>query len=172
MCLILVLLVISLLPHTNRHQNNPFKRWFSCLCSWVWYLVASCTSMYKEVSKPSLFKRGLVVCAYGFGAFSRILYFRVQIGTKTNIFNGGLVVYVYGLGAFRCILYFRVQTGTKPNLFNGGLVIYVYGLGAFSRILYFRVQTDTKTNLSYRGFSCLCLSGLVLLAESCTSGYK
>ena len=35
-----------------------------------------------------------------FGAFSRILYFRVQTGTKTNLFNGCLVVYVYGLGAF------------------------------------------------------------------------
>ena len=76
------------------------------------------------------------------------------------------------LGAFRRILYFRVQTGTKPNLFNGGLVIYVYGLGTFSRILFFRVQTGTKPNLSYRGFSCLCLRGLVLLAASCTSVYK
>ena len=76
------------------------------------------------------------------------------------------------LGAFRRILYFRVQTGTKPNLFNGGLVIYVYGLGAFSRILFFHVQTGTKPNLSYRGFSCLCLRGLVLLAASCTSMYK
>ena len=107
-----------------------------------------------------------------FGAFSRILYFRVQTGTKTNLFNGCLVVYVYGLGAFRRILYFLVQTGTKPNLFNGGLVIYVYGLGAFSRILYFREQRGTKPNLSYRGFSCLCLRGLVFLAASCTSGYK
>ena len=33
------------------------------------------------------------------GAFSRILYFRIQTGTKTNQFNGGLVVYVYGFGA-------------------------------------------------------------------------
>ena len=64
------------------------------------------------------------------GAFRRILYFRVQTGTKPNLFNGGLVIYVYGLGAFSRILYFRVQTGTKPNLFNGGLVVYVYGFGA------------------------------------------
>ena len=88
-------------------------------------LAASCTSVYKSVPKPSLFKRGLVVCAYGFGAFSRILYFRVQIGTKTNLFNGDLIVYVYWLGAFRRILYFRVQIGTKTNLFYRGLVVYV-----------------------------------------------
>ena len=30
------------------------------------------------------------------GAFRRILYFRVQTGTKPNLFNGGLVIYVYG----------------------------------------------------------------------------
>ena len=88
-------------------------------------LVASCTSVYKSVPKPSLFKRGLVVCAYGFGAFSRILYFRVQIGTKTNLFNGDLIIYVYWLGAFSRILYFRVQIGTKTNLFYRGLVVYV-----------------------------------------------
>ena len=82
-------------------------------------LVASCTSVYKKVPKPSLFKRGIVVCAYGFGACSRILYFRVQIGTKTNLFNRGLIVYVYWFGAFSRILYFRVQTGTKTNLLNG-----------------------------------------------------
>ena len=46
------------------------------------------------------------------GAFRRILYFRVQTGTKPNLFNGGLVIYVYGLGAFSRILFFRVQTGT------------------------------------------------------------
>ena len=49
------------------------------------------------------------------GAFRRILYFRVQTGTKPNLFNGGLVIYVYGLGAFSRILFFRVQTGTKPK---------------------------------------------------------
>ena len=103
---------------------------------------------------------------------SRILYFRVQIGTRTNIFNGFQVVYVYGFGAFCRILYFRVHTGTKTNLFNGCLVVYVYGLGAFSRILYFHVQTGTKSNLFNRGFSCLCLRGLVPLAAYCTTGYK
>ena len=35
-----------------------------------------------------------------FGAFSRILYFRVQIGTRTTLFNGALVVYVFDFGAF------------------------------------------------------------------------
>ena len=43
------------------------------------------------------FKNGVYVL-WG-GAFSRILYFRIQTGTRTNLFNGGLVVYVYGFGA-------------------------------------------------------------------------
>ena len=64
------------------------------------------------------------------------------------------------------------KTNKQTNLFNGCLVVYVYGLGAFSRILYFRVQTGTKSNLFNRGFSCLCLRGLVPLAASCTSRYK
>ena len=61
----------------------------------------------------------------GLVLFSRILYFRVQIGTKTNLYNGDLIIYVYWLGAFSRILYFRVQIGTKTNLFYRGLVVYV-----------------------------------------------
>ena len=53
--------------------------------------VASCTSVYKQA--PNLFNGGWVIYVYGLGAFSRILYFRVQIGTKTNLFYRGLVVY-------------------------------------------------------------------------------
>ena len=36
----------------------------------------------------------------GLGAWRRILYFRVQAGTRTTLFNGGLVVYVIDFGAF------------------------------------------------------------------------
>ena len=36
----------------------------------------------------------------GFAAWSRILYFIVQTGTRTTLFNGGLVVYVFDFGAF------------------------------------------------------------------------
>ena len=36
----------------------------------------------------------------GLGAWRRILYFRVQAGTRTTLFNGGLVVYVFDFGAF------------------------------------------------------------------------
>ena len=66
---------------------------------------------------------------YGHGAFSLILYFRVQTGTRTTLFNGGLVVYAFGFGAFSRFLYFRIQIGTKTNLLNGGLVAYTHGLG-------------------------------------------
>ena len=50
-----------------------------------------------------------------FGIFSRFLYFRIQIGTKTNLLNGGLVAYVHGFCVFSRILYFRVQIGTKTK---------------------------------------------------------
>ena len=83
------------------------------------------------------------------GAFSCILYFLAQTGTKTSLF---LVIYAHAVvlllasctsvyiqapkqiyfkclflwgGALSCILYFDVQTGTKTNLF---LVVYVYGV--------------------------------------------
>ena len=36
----------------------------------------------------------------GLGAWRRILYFRVQTGTRTTLFNGDLVVYVFDFGAF------------------------------------------------------------------------
>ena len=60
----------------------------------------------------------------GFGAFSRILYFRVQIGTKTNLFYRGLVVYgafklfMLWLGAFRRILYIGVPYSRKKNTYH------------------------------------------------------
>ena len=100
-------------------------------------LGSSCTSVYKQAPKQTF----LVVCVYGVvlllasfvlrctnrhqnkpissclclwvGAFSRILYFDVQPGTKTNLF---LVVCLWD-GAFSRILYFDVQTCTETNLF-------------------------------------------------------
>ena len=61
--------------------------------------------MYKQAPNQTYLTGGLVVYVEGFGAFSRILYFRVQIGTKINLFYkgfsclwGSLVVYVYGEG--------------------------------------------------------------------------
>ena len=119
-------------------------------------------------------------CLWG-GAFTRILHFGVQTGTKTSLFNRGLVVYVYGTmlliatctsvykqaqkqpflyclclwgGAFTYILYFGVQTSTKTNLF---LVVYCYVWCFFYRILYFDAQTGT-TNKPIP--SCLYLLGV------------
>ena len=56
------------------------------------------------------------------GAFTRILYFDVQTGTKTNLFF--LDVRLWG-GAFTRILCFDVQTSNKTNL---SLVVYIYGM--------------------------------------------
>ena len=64
------------------------------------------------------------LCLWG-GAFSRILHFGVETGTKTSIFNRGLVFLCLWDGAFNRNLYFGVQTGTKTNL---TLVVYVYGM--------------------------------------------
>ena len=174
---------------TNRH---PIKAFFSCLCLWGG---AFSRILYFDVQTGTQSNHFLVVYVYGVvfffshlvlrctnrhqtkpiliclcsrdGAFTRILYFGAQTGTKTSLF---LVVYNYGV-AFTRILYFDVQTGAKSKLF---LVVYVYEVvlflasctlvynhapkqayfcclclwdGAFSRILHFGVQTSTKTNL-------------------------
>ena len=114
-------------------------------CFFLSHLVLRCTNRHQNKPIPSC------LCILG-GAYSRILYFDVQPGTKTNLF---LVFYVYGVvlflasypsmykqapnkpifsclclwgGAFTCILYFGVQTGTNTSLFNRGLVVYVYGM--------------------------------------------
>ena len=95
------------LPCTNGHQNKPI---FSCLCLWggafshilyfgvqtgtntnldlvvyvyrVVLFLASCTSMYKQAPKKPILS---CLCLWG-GAFTRILYFGVQTGTKTGLF--------------------------------------------------------------------------------------
>ena len=126
--------------------------------------LASCTLVYKHAPKQAYFS---CLCLWD-GAFTRILHFGVQTGTKTNLFFSCLC---FRGCAFTRILYFDVQTSTKTNLF---LVVYVYGIvpllasctsmykqapkqayfsclclwdGAFSRIFHFGVQTGTKTNL-------------------------
>ena len=126
------------------------------------------------------------------GAFTRILYFDVQTGTKTNkpIFsclclqsgwcfyshlvlwctNGHQYKHIFSClnlwdGAFTRILYFDVQTVTKSNQFFSCLCLWG---GAFSRILYFNVQTGTKTNL----FQFVYVHGMVLLLASCTLVHK
>ena len=56
-------------------------------------LIATCTSVYKQAQKQPFLN---CLCLWG-GAFTYILYFGVQTGTKTNLF---LVVYIYVCGAF------------------------------------------------------------------------
>ena len=124
-------------PAQTGTKTNPF---LVVYVYWVVLLVPSCTSVYKQAPiQPFL----SCLCLLS-GAFSRILFFDVQTGTKTSLFSRGLVVYVYGMvplvatctsvykqapiqqflsclcllgGAFTRILYFDVQTGTKANLF-------------------------------------------------------
>ena len=125
---------------TNGHQNKPI---FSCLYLWggaftrilyfdvqtgtesklflvvyvyeVVLFLASCTLVYKHAPKQAYFS---CLCLWG-GAFSRILHFGVQTGTKTKFFFSCLCLRG---GAFTRILHFGVQTGTKTKLF---LVVYV-----------------------------------------------
>ena len=115
---------------TNRHQTKPIS---SCLCLWV-------------------------------GAFSRILYFDVQPGTKTNLF---LVVYVYGMVLFLASCTSIYKQAPKQTYFN---CLCLWGC-AFTRILYFGVQTGTKTNLFKKDFSFFMFMGL-LLVEACNLVYK
>ena len=97
-------------------------------------------------------------------AFSRILYFGVQTGTKTSLFSRGLVVNVYAMVLLiaTCTSVYK-QAPIQPFL----SCLCLLG-GAFSRILYFYVQTGTKTNL----FLLVYIYGMVLLLASCTSTYK
>ena len=124
-------------------------------------LLASCTLVYKHATKQAYFS-----CLYLWdGAFSRILYFGVQTGTKTNLF---LVVYVNGvvpLLASCTSMYKQAPKQTYLLLFMFmGWCFYSHLVlrctnrhqnkptfsclclwgGAFTRILYFGVQTGTK----------------------------
>ena len=112
----------------NRHHNKPI---FSCLCLWG-------------------------------GAFTRILYFGVQTGTKTSLF---LVVKVYGMVLLLapCPSMYK-QAPNQTNFFS---CLRLWA-GAFTRILFFDVQTGTKTNLSLFVY----VHGMVLLLASCTLMYK
>ena len=56
-------------------------------------LIATCTSVYKQAQKQPFLN---CLCLWG-GAFTYILYFAVQTGTKTNLF---LAVYIYVCGVF------------------------------------------------------------------------
>ena len=154
-----------------------FMRW--CFCS---HLVLPCTNWHQN--KPMF----SCLCLWG-GAFTRILYFDVQTGTKSNQFFSCLCLWG---GAFSRIFYFDVQTGTKTNIFQ---FVYVHGMvlllasctlvhkrhqtkpifsclclwgGAFTRILYFDVQTGTKSKL----FLVVYVYEVVLFLAFCTSMYR
>ena len=101
------------------------------------------------------------LCLWG-GAFTRILYFDVQTGTKTSLF---LVVYVYEVVLLlaSCTSMYK-QAPNQTNFFS---CLCLWG-GAFSRIFYFDVQTGTKTNL----FQFVYVHGMVLLLASCTLVHK
>ena len=132
---------------TNKHKNKPiFSCLLLCVVLFLSHLVLRYTNRHQNKPIPSC------LCLLG-GAFSRILYFDVQPGTKTNLF---LVFFMFmgwcffshlvlrctnrhrnkpissclclWGGALPCILYFGVQTGTNTSLFNRGLVVYVYGM--------------------------------------------
>ena len=99
-------------------------------------------------------------CLWG-GAFTRILHFGVQTGTKTSLFNRGLVVYVYGTMLLIATCTSVYKQAQKQPLLN---CLCLWG-GAFTYILYFGVLTSTKTNLFlvvYCYVWCFFLSHLVL----------
>ena len=106
-------------------------------------------------------------CLWG-GAFTRILHFGVQTGTKTSLFNRGLVVYVYGTMLLIATCTSVYKQAQKQPFLN---CLCLWG-GAFTYILYFGVQTSTKTNLFlvvYCYVWCFFLSHLVL---RCTNRHQ
>ena len=111
------------LPCANGHQNKPnfscLCLWGGAFSHILYFgVLASCTSMYKQAPKQTYLKLFMFMgwCFYSHlvlwctnrhqnrpilsclslwdGAFSRILYFGLQTGTKTNLV---LVIYVYGV---------------------------------------------------------------------------
>ena len=151
-------------------------------------LFTSCTSVYKQAQTQTYFELFIFMCGaflshlvlrctnrhqnkpissclcLWVGAFSRILYFDVQPGTKTNLF---LVVYVYGMVLFLASCTSMYKQAPKQTYFS---CLCLWG-GAFTRILYFGVQTGTNTSLFNRGLV-VYVYGMVLLTATCTSLYK
>ena len=140
-------MVLLLASCTSMYKQAPNQTKF--LAVYVYEMVlflASCTSMYKQAPKQTYlylfmftglcFQSQLVLwCTNRHqnkpifsclsllgGAFTRILYFDVQTGTKTNPFFRCLCLWG---GAFTRILCFDVQISNKTNL---SLVVYVYGM--------------------------------------------
>ena len=148
-------------------------------------LLTSCTSVYKQAQKQTYFKLFIFMCGAFLshlvlrctnrhrnkpissclcllvGAFSRILYFDVQPGTKTNLF---LVVYVYGVVLFLASCTSMYKQAPKQPFFS---CLYLWS-DAFTQILYVDLQAGTKTNLSLVVY----VYGMVLWLASCTSVYK
>ena len=148
-------------------------------------LIATCTSMYKQAPKQTYLKLFMFMgwCFYSHlvlwctnghqnkhifscsslwdGAFTRILYFDVQTGTKTNLFQFVYVHRMVLLLASCTLVHKRHQT--KPNF----SCLCLWG-GAFTRILYFDVQTGTKSKL----FLVVYVYEVVLFLAFCTSMYK
>ena len=95
------------------------------------------------------------------GAFSRILYFGLQTGTKTNLV---LVVYVYGVALLlaSCTSVYK-QAPNKPFL-----VVYVYGVVLLLASFVLRC-TNRHQN---KPILVVYVYEVVLLVASCTSVYK
>ena len=81
-------------------------------------LIATCISVNKQAQKQTFLN---CLCLWG-GAFTYILYFGVQTGTKTNLF---LVVYMYVWCFFIASCTSMYKQAPKQNLF---LVVYVNGM--------------------------------------------
>ena len=147
---------------TSVYKQAQKQTYFSCLYLCVWcfflsHLVLRCTNRHQNKPISSC------LCLW-VGAFSRILYFNVQTGTKTNLF---LVVYVYGMVLFFASCTSIYKQAPKQTYFS---CLCLWG-GAFTRILYFDVQTGTNTSLFNRGLV-VYVYGMVLLTATCTSLYK
>ena len=111
--------MLLIATRTSVYKQAPKQTYFSCLCLWGGAFTRILHFGVQTDTKTSLFNRGLVVYVYGTmlliatrtsvykqaqkqpflnclclwgGAFTYILYFGVQTGTKTNLF---LVVYIY-----------------------------------------------------------------------------
>ena len=123
---------------------------------WCFYshLVLWCTN--RPQNKPII----SCLCLWD-GAFSCILFFLAQTGTKTSLF---LVIYAHAVVLLLASCTSVYIQAPKQIYFK---CLLLWG-GALSCILYLDVQTGSKTNLSLVVY----VNGVVLLLASCYLVYK
>ena len=120
------------LPCTNRHQKQPYLTAVQLFMLLVLVLLVVLVLPYTNRHQNKPFKRWFS-CLYSWAwCLNRIVYFRVQIGTKNQAYLTGVQLFVLMgvvlLAASCTSVYKQAPEQTYLTDFQ---VVYVYGFGAF-----------------------------------------